>query len=511
MRKIHSNSADATAPRKVMPSAAMVIFGAHGDLTKRLVVPALYHLCRAGKLSEHFVLVGMDRTDGDAGGWVQGLKEFLASAMQAAGQERIDDKAWDRLTANAAYMQGDITRSDTYKQLGELLDSLDKKHGLEGHVLFYLAVGDRFFGPVIDELAAAGLTKQVAERWRRVIVEKPFGHDLASAKALNEHILKSLDESQVFRMDHFLGKETVQNIMAFRFANGMFEHMWNRDRIDHVQVTVAETVGVEQRGSFYEVTGALRDMVPNHVFQLIAMVAMEPPVSFAADDVRNKKADVFAAMLPVKGEHVCRGQYGAGHLGDKAVPGYREEPHVAPDSSTETYVAMRLEIDNWRWAGVPFYVRTGKRLTKRWTEIALRFKEAPYALFQDAPVDRLGANWLIIQIQPDEGIRLSFNAKRPGTRMEIDTVEMDFTYAEWFNQEPANGYETLIFDALIGDATLYQRADQVELAWRVVQPALDLWATRQPSGFPDYTAGSDGPACSDAMLKRDGRVWRKIG
>jgi glucose-6-phosphate 1-dehydrogenase len=506
-------SAKSSAPRKVAPPAAMVIFGANGDLTKRLVVPALYNLCRAGKLADNFVLVGVDRNDSDARVWTQGLKEFLATMLQnaPAGNNQIDEKVWARLTAHATFVVGDITQADTYKHLSEVLADLDGQHQLGGNTLFYLAVGDRFFGPIIDELAAAGLTRQEGEHWRRVIVEKPFGHDLDSAKALNERILKVLDESQVFRMDHFLGKETVQNIMAFRFANGMFEHMWNRDRIDHVQVTAAETVGVEKRGSFYEVTGALRDMVPNHVFQLIAMVAMEPPVSFAADDVRNKKADVFSAMHPVKAENVCRGQYGAGKIGDAEVPGYREEPNVAPDSNTETYVAMKLEIDNWRWAGVPFYVRTGKRLSKRWTEIALRFKAAPYALFKDAPVEELGANWLIIQIQPDEGIRLHFSAKQPGTRMELDTVSMDFKYADWFQQAPANGYETLIFDCLIGDATLFQRADQVEGAWRVVQPALDLWSTRKPSGFPDYAAGSDGPSCSDALLQRDGRAWRKIG
>ena len=311
-------------------------------------------------------------------------------------------------------------------------------------------------------------------------------------------------------MDHFLGKETVQNIMAFRFGNGMFEPLWNRDRIDHVQITVSETVGVERRGRFYEPTGALRDMVPNHVFQLIAMTAMEPPTSFDADDVRAKKAEVFGAMHRLTAGDVVRGQYGAGSIAGRDLVGYRDEPDVDPQSTTETYVAMRLCIDNWRWAGVPFYLRTGKRMPKRWTEIAIRFKEAPYSLFRNTPVATFGPNWLIIQVQPNEGIRLRFNAKRPGTAMDLDSVALDFKYNDWFKQEPAIGYETLIYDCLIGDATLFQRADQVEGAWKVVQPALDAWAAERPADFPNYAAGSAGPAAADQLLQRDGRRWREI-
>ncbi|HTH97088.1 MAG TPA: glucose-6-phosphate dehydrogenase, partial [Stellaceae bacterium] len=304
---------------------------------------------------------------------------------------------------------------------------------------------------------------------------------------------------------------TVQNIMALRFGNGMFEPIWNRDRVDHVQITVSETVGVERRGKFYEATGALRDMVPNHVFALVSMLAMEPPSGFDAISIRNKKAEVFAAMHPVTLDDVVRGQYGAGKLDGQDVAAYRNEPDVDPDSTTETFVAMRLHIDNWRWAGVPFYLRTGKRMSKRWTEIAIRFKDAPYSLFRNTPVESFGANWLIIQVQPDEGIRLRFNAKEPGTAMQLDSVAMDFKYSDWFKQEPAIGYETLIYDCLIGDATLFQRADQVEGAWEVVQPALDAWAAERPVDFPNYKAGSDGPEAADRLLLKDGREWRPVG
>jgi glucose-6-phosphate 1-dehydrogenase len=298
--------------------------------------------------------------------------------------------------------------------------------------------------------------------------------------------------------------------MALRFANGLFEPIWNRDRIDHIQITVAESIGIEGRGNFYEKTGALRDMVPNHLFQLVAMTAMEPPVSFDADDVRAKKAEVFAAMHPVRPEDVVRGQYGAGRVCDEDVPAYRDEQDVDPDSTTETYVAMRLHIENWRWAGVPFYLRTGKRMSKRSTEIAIRFKDAPHKLFHEATGDKLGANWLIIQIQPDEGMRLRFNAKRPGTAMELDSVALDFKYSDWFHQDPAIGYETLIYDCLTGDATLFQRADQVEGAWRVVQPVLDDWTIESPMDFPNYAAGSAGPEAADRLLQHDGREWRVI-
>jgi glucose-6-phosphate 1-dehydrogenase len=341
-------------------------------------------------------------------------------------------------------------------------------------------------------------------------VEKPFGHDLESATKLNAGLREWLREEQIYRIDHFLGKETVQNIMALRFANGLFEPIWNRDRIDHVQVTVAETLGVETRGKFYEQTGALRDMVPNHLFQLVAMTAMEPPVSFDADAIRSKKAEVFKAVHPLTLQDAVRGQYDGGVIGDVRVAAYRAEPNVSEKSNTETFAALRLTIDNWRWAGVPFYLRTGKRLAKRTTEIAIRFKRAPYAIFRETPVDELDADWLILQIQPDEGIRLRFNAKRPGPTVALESVAMDFRYADWFRQAPAVGYETLIYDCFIGDATLFQRADQVEAAWGVVGPLLRAWESTPPHHFPNYASGSEGPAAANDLLARDGRAWRAI-
>jgi glucose-6-phosphate 1-dehydrogenase len=377
-------------------------------------------------------------------------------------------------------------------------------------VLFYLAVADRFFGPIIEQLGRAGLVQQSENAWRRVIVEKPFGHDFASAEALNAQILKVLSEDQIYRIDHFLGKETVQNILVLRFANGVFEPLWNRDHIDHVQITAAETVGVEARGRFYERTGALRDMVPNHLFQLLAMIGMEPPVSFDADDVRAKKTELFQAIHPIAPADAVRGQYGAGMVLGQQVHDYRHEPDVAPTSGTETYAALKLGIDNWRWAGVPFYLRTGKCLTARTTEIAVHFRQAPYALFRDTPVERLPANILMLRIQPDEGLSLSFSAKRPGAAIEIDGVQMDFAYRDYFAPLASVGYETLIYDCMIGDATLFQRADTVEAAWRAVQGLIDAWTRTPADDFPNYAAGSAGPAAADRLLARDGRVWLPI-
>ena len=367
-----------------------------------------------------------------------------------------------------------------------------------------------FSGIIAGKLGKAGLTEQKDASFRRLIVEKPFGHDLESAKALNACLLKYFQEEQIYRIDHFLGKETVQNIMALRFANGLFEPIWNRDRIDHVQITVAESIGIESRGRFYEQTGALRDMVPNHLFQLVAMTAMEPPASFDADAIRAKKAEMFKAVHPLSLGDVVRGQYDAGVVAGQSVPAYRKEENVAPDSNVETFVAMRVLIDNWRWAGVPFYLRTGKRLNMRSTEIAIRFKRAPYALFRETPVEELDADWLILKVQPDEGIRLRFNAKRPGQTMALESVAMDFKYKDWFKQAPAVGYETLIYDCLIGDATLFQRADQVEAAWNVVEPVLKGWANVAPRHFPNYSAGSEGPIAANDLLARDGRSWRAI-
>ena len=494
---------------------AMVIFGAGGDLTKRLLVPALYNLATTGLLPKRFELIGVDLADLDADSWRDSLHKMMESFVgQAASESRIDkvdDETWKRVTGDVAYIKGDLNDDALYAKLKQ---HIDRGSATGGNCLFYLAIADRFFSPVVEHLGKAGLFEEnwddkgtKPEHWRRVVIEKPFGHDEASAKLLNASILSCAEEHQIYRIDHFLGKETVQNIMALRFANGMFEPLWNRDRIDHVQITVAETVGVETRGRFYEKTGALRDMIPNHVFQLLAMVAMEPPGGFDARAVRGRKEDVFSALRTVAPEDAVRGQYGPGPNG---VPGYRQEKDVAPESGIETYVAMRLAIDNWRWAGVPFYLRTGKHMSRRVTEIAIRFKAAPYAPFEDTDVAALPPNWLLLQIQPDEGIALQFEVKRPGPVVDLAAVRMAFKYADWFPKEPNIGYETLIYDVMTGDQTLFNRADMVEETWRVVSKVLDDWSTGKPDGFPNYPSGSDGPADADALLARLGHAWRPV-
>ena len=495
------------------PPCAIVIFGANGDLTRRLIIPALYNLARTQLLPRSLSLIGVDHNKKTSEEWTAQLKGFLAQAL-AKNNEEIDETLWRQVARCMTFLSGDFEQPDTYQRLKDLLAELDEKQSLDGNVLFYMAVADRFFGIIAGKLGEAGLVasnlQDNKKGFRRLIVEKPFGHDLASAKALNACLLKYLKEEQIYRIDHFLGKETVQNIMALRFANGLFEPIWNRDRIDHIQITVAESIGVETRGKFYEATGALRDMVPNHLFQLVAMTAMEPPVSFDAEDIRSKKAEMFRAIHPLTLSDVVRGQYDSGIVGDEKALAYRAETNVSPDSTVETYAAMRLSIDNWRWAGVPFYLRTGKRLSKRYTEIAIRFKQAPYALFRETPVDELDADWLILRIQPDESIRLRFNAKRPGPAMALESVAMEFKYKDYFRQAPAVGYETLIYDCLTGDATLFQRADQVEAAWALVEPVLTGWANTAPRHFPNYAAGGEGPSAANDLLARDGRSWRGI-
>jgi glucose-6-phosphate 1-dehydrogenase len=493
----------------------MVIFGAAGDLTKRLVVPALYNLACAKLLPQEFAIVGVDLANKSDDEWCESLAEMLHQFVKAGGERaQVDQEVWKWLNSRMSYLQGDLNNSATYETLKSKLSHLDKIYGTAGNYLFYLAVAPRFFGSVVEHLGQTCLACETGGVWRRVVIEKPFGHDLSSAHSLNQQILRVLNEKQVYRIDHFLGKETVQNIMMFRFANGFFEPVWNRDRIDHVQITAAETVGVEGRGGYYDKTGALRDMVPNHVFQLISMTAMESPSSFSADAVRAEKAKVVESVRICSPDEVScnavRGQYGPGEIDGQPVPGYREEPDVAPNSTTETYVALKVEIENWRWAGVPFYVRTGKRLASRKTHIAIRFKEAPCALFRSTAVRNPAPNWLLLRIQPDEGIALEFGAKIPGPAAKLGDVRMDFKYQDYFGTAPNTGYETLLYDVMIGDATLFQRADNIEGAWRVVQPVLDAWKANPPTDFPNYKAGSDGPAAAEAMLARDGRSWRVI-
>ena len=490
----------------------VVIFGAAGDLTSRLVVPALYNMRRTGLLSDNFNVIGFNHGKMTDNAWRSSLRTSLERFVSNSGG-KLDEEAWGWLSGQMSYHAGDFDDLSAFQSLGVKLRDAERRRGTKGNVLFYLATPERFFGDVIEKLRDAGLVDDGGHDgpfWRRVIIEKPFGHDLASAHSLNERILKVLREDQIYRIDHFLGKETVQNIMAFRFANGLFEPIWNRDRIDHVQITVAETVGVERRGSFYEQTGALRDMVPNHLFQLLAMVAMEPPTSFDAEAVRTRKAETIEAIRPIQPEDTVRGQYGPGAVNGQLAISYRDEPNVAPDSVTETFVAMKLSIDTWRWSGVPFYLRTGKHMGRRTTEIAIRFKSAPFAPFRGTGMDAFGPDWLVLQIQPDEGISLQFDVKRPGPRVELAPVRMDFKYADWFRAEPNVGYETLLYDCMTGDATLFQRADMVEACWRAVQPILDDWAQRSPADFPNYASGSAGPASADTLLALGGRSWRPL-
>jgi glucose-6-phosphate 1-dehydrogenase len=490
----------------------VVIFGAAGDLTSRLVVPALYNMRRTGLLSDNFSVIGFNHGKMADNAWKKSLHTALERYVGNSGA-KLDEEAWGWLSSQMSYHAGDFDDLSAFQSLATKLKDAERRRGTQGNVLFYLATPERFFGDVIEQLKNAGLVDDGGTDgrfWRRVIIEKPFGHDLASAHALNERILKVLREDQIYRIDHFLGKETVQNIMAFRFANGLFEPIWNRDRIDHVQITVAETVGVERRGSFYEQTGALRDMVPNHLFQLLAMVAMEPPTSFDAEAVRTRKAETIEAIRPIQPEDAVRGQYGPGAVNNELATSYRDEPNVAPDSVTETFVAMKLSIDTWRWSGVPFYLRTGKHMGRRTTEIAIRFKSAPFAPFRGTGMDAFGPDWLVLQIQPDEGISLQFDVKRPGPRVELAPVRMDFKYADWFRAEPNVGYETLLYDCMTGDATLFQRADMVEACWRAVQPILDDWTQRTPADFPNYASGSAGPASADTLLALGGRSWRPL-
>ena len=483
------------------PACTLVIFGAHGDLTKRLLIPALYNLVGGKLLPDDFKLVGVDRVFGDDDDWRgelrETMQEFTTDPTAEFYTPAIDGATWNWLASRARYVPADFTSDADMNRL---------KETLSGNVVFYCAVAARFFSVIGDQLGRAGLLEQKSGAFRRLVVEKPFGADLASSKALNKSLLARADESQIFRIDHFLGKETVQNILAFRFGNGIFEPLWRREYIDHIQVTAAETVGVEQRGAFYEPTGAMRDMVPNHLFTLMSMVGTEPPNSFDAESVRSMKQEFLESLRPVRPENVVRGQYTAGQVRGRDVKAYRDCPGVAPDSVTETYIAMKLEADNWRWAGVPFYLRTGKCMRGRRTEVVVHFKQPPYAIFRDTPVDRLTPNNLSIDIQPRQGITLGISAKVPGPKMDLSGVAMAFRYEDSFKQEPNVGYETLIYDCLAGDATLFQHADNIDASWAAVDPAL-----RQTSAAPDfYAAGTDGPAAADALLARDGRQWGSI-
>jgi glucose-6-phosphate 1-dehydrogenase len=502
----------ATTPRtgRSADPCVMVIFGAAGDLTRRKLIPALYNLAKLQLLSREFAVVGLARspmsTDDFRKKATEDIKQFAS--------EPVDPDLWEWFVRRLYYVAGAFDDKEVYPQLKETLSKVDKDHSTHGNYFFYLATAPDYFGPIVEHLADAGLMKEEDGHWRRVIVEKPFGRDLDSAVALNAQLLKVASEKQIYRIDHYLGKETVQNILAFRFANGIFEPIWNRRYIDHVQISVAETVGVEKRGGYYDQAGTLRDMVPNHIMQLITLTSMEPPISFQADAVRDEQAKILHAIQPLSAEEVLRrtvrGQYGEGLVDGQRVPAYRAEEGVPPDSRTETFVAMKLLIDNWRWADVPFYLRTGKRLPARNTHIVIQFRRAPFVLFRDTPVENLMPNQLVLHIQPEEGISLRFAAKVPGPIMRLGGVDMNFEYEDYFGQQPSTGYERLLHDCMIGDPTLFQRADMVEAGWSIVSPLLDVWKALPPRNFPNYAAGTWGPKESDELMERDGRRWRNF-
>jgi glucose-6-phosphate 1-dehydrogenase len=490
----------------VAEPCTVVLFGASGDLAKRKVIPAMYDLATHNALGPRYAIVGFARTPMTEEAFRTSLVE-AAKTISEVGP--IDPKQWDAFASNLYYSPGDYANPDSYAQLCKRLTDLEAAKNLGGNRLFYLSTPPEVYPDIVKQLGRACISRPVSPNsWTRIIIEKPFGRDLASAKALNEIVLNVFDEKQVYRIDHYLGKDTVQNLLVLRFGNGIFEPLWNRNYVDHVQITASETLGVERRGGFYETAGALRDMIQSHVLQLTSLVAVEPPAAFDATAVRNEKLKVLQSIRPFNlqmvAQSVVRGQYAPGKIGDQPLPGYREEPGVNPASKTETFVSAKLLIDNWRWAGVPFYIRTGKRLAKRSTEIMIQFHAAPHIVFREREVQ---ANRLILNIQPDEGISISFGAKRPGTEMSIGNVKMDFSYREAFGDASRSAYATLLNDCLRGDATLFDRGDSVEAAWSLVDPILDVWGAARTATVPQYPSGSWGPRESDLLLERDGRRW----
>ncbi|GBQ65619.1 glucose-6-phosphate 1-dehydrogenase [Ameyamaea chiangmaiensis NBRC 103196] len=498
-RARHAISASGT---RAAPACTLVIFGAFGDLTKRLLMPALYNLAGQGLLDDKFRIIGIDRVESTTQAWHDGLTTTMDSFTTDRNAEfytpEIDQTTWSWLLERMDYTHADFTDEAQLRDVGATL---------KGPAVFYLAVPSRFFATAVQTLGKAGLVDET-DGFRRVVIEKPFGSDLATAEELNRTVLSVVSEEQVYRIDHFLGKETVQNILAMRFGNILFEPLWRSEYIDHIQITAAETIGVEGRGAFYEPTGALRDMVPNHLFQLFAMVAMEPPNSFSADTVRTAKEQLFEAVRPVRPEDAVRGQYTAGTVEGRKVIAYRAAEGVAPDSTTETYVALKLHVDNWRWSGVPFYLRTGKSLGGRRTEVVVQFRKPPLEMFarSGGETDAPGPNRIILNIQPEEGLTIEMAAKHPGPEMNMAPVAVKFRYGDAFQQQPNVGYETLLYDCLTGDATLFQRADNINAAWRAVDPVLTAWAA-DPSTLEWYAAGETGPKSADELLARDGRSW----
>jgi glucose-6-phosphate 1-dehydrogenase len=497
---------EAKSAERIPEPAVVVIFGASGDLTKRKLLPALFHLEQSGLLPAEFAVVGVARRPLQD----EFSKDMREGILQFGGVKE-GDKKLDGFMERVSYYAMNFDDPEGYGKLKTLLEGIDGQHGTKGNRLFYLATAPEYFADIIHQLGAHGMAKPQAGTVH-TIIEKPFGHDLASARELNDDVNGVFAEDQIFRIDHYLGKETVQNILIFRFANGIFEPVWNRNYVDHVQITAAEDIGIEGRGPFYEKAGALRDVVQNHVMELLSFVAMEPPVSFEAASMRREKVKVWRSIQSIHLMDAVRGQYGPGTVDGKQVKGYRQEDRVDPNSSTETYAALKIGIDNWRWAGVPFYLRAGKRLAKRATEITIQFKQPPQLLFkgQSGSCKELQPNLITMRIQPDEGISLRFGAKVPSPNMEICPVIMDFNYAEAFGKSSANGYERLLLDAMLGDATLFAHRDGVEATWTLLTPILEQWAASKPKGFPNYASGTWGPESGDELLARDGRAWRKL-
>ncbi|HEY4346343.1 MAG TPA: glucose-6-phosphate dehydrogenase [Gaiellaceae bacterium] len=476
----------------------LVIFGASGDLTERKLMPALYSLAFRGLLSDHFTIVGAARSEG-SDDW---FRESMKQAVQRHARDEFREDVWEGLCAGMRYFQLDSDAMSMGESLTAMLDRIDAEHGGHGNRLYYFAVPPAAIGPLVEKVAR----HKSGSGWNRLIIEKPFGHDLGSARELNSLIGEHFPENEVFRIDHYLGKETVQNLLALRFANGIFEPIWNRQFIDHVQITVAESIGIEGRAGFYEQAGAIRDIFQNHLLQLLAITAMEPPSDFTPDSVRNEKVKVLRSLHTPGPKSVVRGQYGRGFVEGVEVEGYREEDGVARDSATETFVAAKLYVDNWRWADTPFYVRMGKRLARRETTIAIQFKRAPHPPFEEAAVEELRPNVLLIHVQPDEGLSLAIGAKVPGQGMQIRTVHMDFLYGSAFRHGLPEAYERLILDAMLGDATLFTRSDEIEEQWALVDAIVAAWQ-RDRVAFPNYPAGSWGPPSADELLSRDNRSW----
>jgi glucose-6-phosphate 1-dehydrogenase len=488
------------------PSCACVIFGANGDLAKRKLLPALYRLACERRLPPAFAVLGNSRTEMTDDAFRETMRD---SVRQFLENSPFDDALWDAFSRKLFYVPGDLHDPAMYAVLARRLDEIERDARTAGNVVFYLSTHPGHYAAVVERLGAAGL--HAGRGWRRVVIEKPFGRDLESARELDRRLHAVFPETDIYRIDHYLGKETVQNLLAFRFGNGIFEPLWNRRYINHVQITAAESIGVEGRGAYYQQTGSLRDMIQNHLLQVMATVAMEPPAVFEPDAVRDERAKLLRSVRVFTPEEADRnavaGQYGPARVGGAEIPGFRQEPGVDPDSQTDTYAAVTLFIDNWRWAGVPFYIRTGKRMPKRITDIAIRFHAPPLALFPDAAGDGVSPNLLVVRIQPEEGISLRFLSKQPGKGMHLRPVSMDFHYGASFGARPPTAYETLLMDAITGDATLYTRQDMVEASWRVVQPVLDAWSQRT-FDFPNYEAGSWGPKEADEMLARNGHAWR---